>query len=50
MAASSVSCVAMALFARSPGGNILSGIDLLGAIGTIGLFLGRVANFINAEL
>ena len=42
--------LAMALFVRSKGGNILSGMDLLGAIGTIGLFLGRVANFINAEL
>jgi phosphatidylglycerol---prolipoprotein diacylglyceryl transferase len=42
--------LAMALFTRSKGGNILSGFDLLGAIGTIGLFLGRVANFINSEL
>jgi phosphatidylglycerol:prolipoprotein diacylglycerol transferase len=42
--------VAMALFTRFKGGNILSGFDLLGAIGTIGVFLGRVANFINAEL
>jgi phosphatidylglycerol:prolipoprotein diacylglycerol transferase len=42
--------VAMAGFTRFKGGNILSGFDLLGAIGTIGLFLGRVANFINAEL
>ena len=42
--------VAMALFTRSKGGNILSSLDLLGAIGTIGLFLGRIANFINAEL
>jgi phosphatidylglycerol:prolipoprotein diacylglycerol transferase len=42
--------LAMALFTRFKGGNILSGMDLLGAIGTIGLFLGRVANFINAEL
>jgi len=42
--------IAMALFTRFKGGNILSGMDLLGAIGTIGLFLGRVANFINAEL
>ena len=42
--------VAMALFTRHKGGNILSGFDLLGCIGTIGLFLGRVANFINAEL
>lgn len=42
--------LAMALFVRAKGGNILAGMDLLGAIGTIGLFLGRVANFINAEL
>ena len=42
--------VAMALFTRSKGGHILSALDLLGAIGTIGLFLGRIANFINAEL
>ena len=42
--------VAMALFTRHHKGNILSGFDLLGAIGTIGLFLGRVANFINSEL
>ena len=42
--------IAMAAFTRWKGGRILSGLDLLGAIGTIGLFLGRVANFINAEL
>ena len=42
--------VAMALFTRAKGGRILSSLDLLGAIATIGLFLGRVANFINAEL
>jgi phosphatidylglycerol---prolipoprotein diacylglyceryl transferase len=42
--------IAMALFTRSKGGNILSSLDLLGAIGTIGLFLGRIANFINGEL
>jgi phosphatidylglycerol:prolipoprotein diacylglycerol transferase len=42
--------LAMALFTRSKGGRILSGLDLLGAIGTIGLFLGRIANFINGEL
>jgi phosphatidylglycerol:prolipoprotein diacylglycerol transferase len=42
--------VAMAFFTRSRGGRILSGLDLLGAISTIGLFLGRLANFINAEL
>ena len=42
--------VAIALFTRAKGGNILSSLDLLGAIGTIGLFLGRIANFINGEL
>ena len=42
--------LAMALFTRSKGGSILSSLDLLGAIATIGLFLGRLANFINAEL
>ncbi len=42
--------LAMALFTRAKGGRILSSLDLLGAIGTIGLFLGRLANFINAEL
>ena len=41
---------AMGLFVGHKGGNILSGLDLLGAIGTIGLFLGRLANFINGEL
>ncbi len=42
--------LAVLLFTRSRGGNLLSSLDLLGAVGTIGLFLGRVANFINAEL
>jgi phosphatidylglycerol:prolipoprotein diacylglycerol transferase len=42
--------VAIALFTRAKGGRILSSLDLLGAIGTIGLFLGRLANFINGEL
>jgi phosphatidylglycerol:prolipoprotein diacylglycerol transferase len=42
--------LAMAFFTRARGGRILSGFDLLGAIGTIGLFLGRIANFINGEL
>ena len=42
--------VAIALFTRSKGGRTLSSLDLLGAIATIGLFLGRIANFINAEL
>ena len=42
--------LAMALFTRHLGGNILSSFDLLGAIGTIGLFLGRISNFVNGEL
>lgn len=42
--------LAMAFFTRSKGGSVLSGLDLLGAISTIGLLLGRLANFINAEL
>jgi len=42
--------LAMAGFTRFHKGNILSGFDLLGAIATIGLFLGRLANFVNAEL
>ena len=42
--------LAMALFTRFHKGNILSGFDLLAAISTIGLFLGRLANFVNSEL
>lgn len=42
--------IAMVFFTRAKGGRIASSMDLLGAIATIGLFLGRVANFINAEL
>jgi phosphatidylglycerol---prolipoprotein diacylglyceryl transferase len=42
--------LAIALFTRAKGGSILSAMDLLGCISTIGLFLGRVANFINGEL
>lgn len=42
--------LAMALFTRSKGGSILQSFDLLGAIGTIGIFLVRIANFINGEL
>jgi phosphatidylglycerol---prolipoprotein diacylglyceryl transferase len=38
------------LFTRAKGGNWLSALDLLGAVATIGIMLGRVANFINAEL
>ena len=42
--------VAIAIFTRRRGGSILSALDLLAAVGPIGLFLGRVANFINGEL
>jgi phosphatidylglycerol:prolipoprotein diacylglycerol transferase len=42
--------VAMIFFARSRGGNPLSGLDLISAVGPIGLLLGRIANFINGEL
>lgn len=42
--------VAIALFTLHKGGNVLSAFDLLAAVGTIGLFLGRIANFINGEL
>ncbi len=42
--------LAVALFTRRRRGNILSALDLLGAISTIGLLLGRLANFINGEL
>ncbi|HEY4165871.1 MAG TPA: prolipoprotein diacylglyceryl transferase, partial [Reyranella sp.] len=42
--------IAMALFTRAKGGSILSSFDLLGCIGTIGIFLVRIANFINGEL
>jgi phosphatidylglycerol:prolipoprotein diacylglycerol transferase len=42
--------LAMIIFTRLKGGRILSGLDILGAVGTIGLLLGRIANFINAEL
>lgn len=42
--------LAAIFFTRSRGGNWLSSLDLLGAVATIGIFLGRIANFINAEL
>jgi phosphatidylglycerol:prolipoprotein diacylglycerol transferase len=42
--------LAIGLFTRARGGSILSAMDLLGAVSTIGLFLGRIANFINGEL
>ncbi len=42
--------VAVALFARRRGIPILSLGDITCAVGPIGLFLGRLANFINGEL
>jgi phosphatidylglycerol:prolipoprotein diacylglycerol transferase len=46
-----VGCVlAVVLFARKRGISILSLGDLTCATGTIGLLLGRIANFINGEL
>lgn len=42
--------LAAILFTLSKKGNWLSSLDLLGAVATIGIFLGRVANYINAEL
>jgi phosphatidylglycerol:prolipoprotein diacylglycerol transferase len=44
-------CVlAVVLFARHRGLSILSLGDVTCAVGTIGVFLGRIANFINGEL
>jgi phosphatidylglycerol---prolipoprotein diacylglyceryl transferase len=44
-------CVAaVMIFARSNGIPILSLGDIVTAVGPIGLFLGRIANFINSEL
>jgi len=46
-----IGCViAVVLFARSRGISILSLGDVTCAVGPIGLFLGRIANFINDEL
>jgi phosphatidylglycerol:prolipoprotein diacylglycerol transferase len=46
-----IGCVlAVVLFARKRGISILSLGDITCAAGTIGLFLGRIANFINGEL
>ena len=42
--------LAIYLFARRRGVNFLQVFDLAGAVVPIGLFFGRVANFINAEL
>jgi len=46
-----IGCVlAVVLFSRKRGISILSLGDITCAAGTIGLFLGRIANFINGEL
>ena len=46
-----IGCVlAVVLFARHRGLSILSLGDITCAAGTIGIFLGRIANFINGEL
>jgi phosphatidylglycerol:prolipoprotein diacylglycerol transferase len=42
--------VAMILFARSRKLPVLSLIDVVSSVAPIGLFFGRIANFINAEL
>ncbi len=42
--------LAMILFARSRGFSLWSLFDVIGASVTFGLFLGRIANFINGEL
>lgn len=42
--------IAMIVYLRRKNANALSGLDLLACCATIGLFLGRIANFINAEL
>ncbi|WP_325166888.1 prolipoprotein diacylglyceryl transferase [Devosia rhizoryzae] len=42
--------LAAILFSRSKGGNWLSSLDLIASVATIGIFLGRIANFINGEL
>ena len=49
-AASPAASLAVVLFARRRGIPILSLGDLTCAVGPIGLFLGRLANFINGEL
>lgn len=42
--------LALYFFARARKSSFLSGLDLLAAVAPIGLFLGRIANFINGEL
>ncbi|GAA0310634.1 prolipoprotein diacylglyceryl transferase [Rhodovulum strictum] len=43
-------CIALALFARRNGVPLLSAADALALAAPVGLFFGRIANFINAEL
>ena len=42
--------IAMIVFARAKGESALTLFDIIGAAAPIGLFFGRIANFINAEL
>ncbi|WP_323015801.1 prolipoprotein diacylglyceryl transferase [Devosia sp.] len=42
--------IAVIAFTHKKGGNWLSGLDLIASVSTIGIFLVRIANFINAEL
>jgi phosphatidylglycerol---prolipoprotein diacylglyceryl transferase len=42
--------LAIALFARSRGVNVLAMLDIAAIVAPIGLFFGRIANFINSEL
>lgn len=42
--------IAVIVFTWRKGGNWLSGLDLIASVSTIGIFLVRIANFINAEL
>ena len=44
------SAIALAVFARRTGANVLTVLDLAAAAVPLGLFFGRIANFINAEL
>ena len=50
MAASPAASLAVVLFAKKRGIPMLSLGDITCAVGPIGLFLGRLANFINGEL
>jgi len=42
--------IAMIFYARSKKTNILSSLDLLAVAAPIGIFLGRISNFVNGEL